>query len=169
MNKSDYVTAVEHAEAALNAQKFGVTPSSSRSSTVAKVKIEKNKKPNEKVSAAIEMQKKRLIIAQQKLLNNIWSIKVNLEVEKTDVGKSVELLNDLKTIALSHEKRSTKFILLKYPYIVKFIERWKTYEGEFVYSQFDLEDDVNQNISNSLKIRELATEIYEQLQVSMFK
>lgn len=164
MKKPDYVIAVEHAEAAIDAATFNVTPPSSNNSTVGRVKIGKKKKRNEKVSIIRKLQKKRLILTQHRLVNNIWSIKVNLEVEKTDIGQSVEHLNDLKTIALSHEKRSTKCILMKYPYIVKFIHRLKTYAGDFDNSKLD-EDAIKQNISNSLKIRELATEIDEYLKV----
>lgn len=167
MMKPDYATAVEHAEAALKAKNFGEPPPNSKSSTVGKVKIVKQKKPNKKVSIIGELQKKRWITMQHKLVNIIWSLKVNLEVEKTDIGQSVDLLNDLKVIALPHEKRSTKFILLKYPYIVKFIHRLKTYKGEF--NNLELDDDTMEknisNLSNSLKIRELATEIQQLLQV----
>lgn len=157
-NKADYAIGVEHATAALNRKilEDGFESNAVCEAVNSAKKMTKQSKAQKRVSG-----KKQVLRSQLMLMNHVWSIKINLEVDKTDIGESVALLGDLKENIM---KDVTKCILRKYPYIVKFMMRWKSYEGTFTGLKDDYEGR-KLHEENSEKIRQLAIEICNQFQV----
>lgn len=155
---AEYAIGVEHATAALNRKNLedGFESNSVCEAVNSANKTMKKSKAQKRASG-----KKQVLRSQLKLMNHVWSIKINLEVDKTNIGESVALLEDLKENVMPDV---TKCILRKYPYIVKFMMRWKSYEGIFTGPKDDY-DGRKVHEENSEKIRQLATEICNQFQV----